>query len=311
MEIIEIEREYYDLLNKNPFCTFNNSAFCELNKHKVEQIYYLVFRDSHIRFTLCAGINKGTIKLPFSAPYVMLDSISKNNRLESYFEAITLLNDWAKKKSCQSVLITLPPLSYASTEISMLYSALCSTGYSTKYVNLNQELHLSDFTANYIDSLNVKARQKLKKAIDYNLTFEKTEDIAQAYNIIKTNRTERGFPLWMSLQDIIDTHNLIDIDFFLVKDSQSVAIASAIVYRINFFILRIVYWGNLGKYVHLHPMNFMAYHIVEYYRNTPIRLIDIGQSYEDGSPNWGLFDFKKSIGCQCSPAFTLEKKITL
>ena len=45
------------------------------------------------------------------------------------------------------------------------------------------------------------------------------------------------------------------------------------------------------------------------YKEKGISLIDIGTSTVDGVPNFGLCDFKESIGCNCSPKINFVKEI--
>ena len=44
-------------------------------------------------------------------------------------------------------------------------------------------------------------------------------------------------------------------------------------------------------------INFLAYQLIQYYTKKGIKILDIGISTEDGIPNYGLCDFKESIGC--------------
>ena len=63
------------------------------------------------------------------------------------------------------------------------------------------------------------------------------------------------------------------------------------------------------KYSNLRPMNFLSYSIFKFYKDLGIRYIDVGPSTENSIPNYGLCEFKESIGCQIFPKYTLEKEI--
>ena len=110
----------------------------------------------------------------------------------------------------------------------------------------------------------------------------------------------------MRYNDVIETSKIIPSDYFLVKDSEGKAIASALVHQINDEILHVVYWGNLMDANKLCPMNFLSYNIFKYYKQTNFKIIDIGPSTEDGKPNFGLCDFKEGIGCHCSSKNTFQ-----
>ena len=53
-------------------------------------------------------------------------------------------------------------------------------------------------------------------------------------------------------------------------------------------------------------MNYLAYRIFEHYYKEGIKILDIGPSTEHGIPNYGLCNFKESIGCSVSSRFIFE-----
>ena len=309
MDIIEITSKEYDEFNKTPFSAFENSPFYDLNKNKVDSIHYLVFNDGKNRFVTCAGIKEGAVKFPFSASFSMLNSVTHRNKILIYHEAIDALNIWSKEKGCVEIVYSLPPLCYDSTSVTLLTNALFTHGYKIADVEVNYEYYLDDFTSNYEMDIDPKARQKLRASLKNDLTFEKTDDVDTVYNVIKRNRSYRGFPLWMSLEDVKNTIRIIHVDMFLAKDNTGVAIASALIYHLSVNIVRIIYWGNTEESEALRPMNYLAYRVFDYYSNTNVKIIDIGHSTENSIPNFGLCDFKQSIGCRCSPKFYMIKQL--
>ena len=56
-------------------------------------------------------------------------------------------------------------------------------------------------------------------------------------------------------------------------------------------------------------MNFLAYHVFNFYKKNGIKVIDIGPSTENSIPNHGLCEFKESIGCDISPKHSFCLKI--
>ena len=92
MDINEISCKEYDNLVKEPFSVFDSSAFCELNRWKVDDVKYLVFNDGKNRFYLIAGIKDGVVKFPFSASFSMLANISFHNKIICYHEAVKAFN---------------------------------------------------------------------------------------------------------------------------------------------------------------------------------------------------------------------------
>jgi lipid II:glycine glycyltransferase (peptidoglycan interpeptide bridge formation enzyme) len=79
------------------------------------------------------------------------------------------------------------------------------------------------------------------------------------------------------------------------KDSEPVA--AAVVFYVAHQIAQVIYWGDLPKFSEHKTMNFLSYSLFKYYSENGIAMIDIGSSTEDSVPNYGLCEFKESIGC--------------
>jgi len=100
---------------------------------------------------------------------------------------------------------------------------------------------------------------------------------------------------------------IVKHDVFIVKKDEK-TIASAIIYRLNDRIAQVIYWGDVPGYSKCRPMNWLSYQVVTYYKQLGFSWLDIGPATENGVPNYGLCDFKQSIGCETSLKFTLTKK---
>ena len=302
MEIRDVSIEEYKTFVVKPFSEFDTCDFIELNKHKVDRVKYFIFNNSKNRFGLVAGIKDNTLKIPFSATFSCFSEIAHNNKIIHYYSAVKALVEWAKNQNIKRIIICTPPIFYDTKHITKFQNALICNGFKVLDYDVNFQYDVHEFSQNYIDNLSSNSRRNLKIALKSNLSFEKTDDIESVYKIIKQNRKEKGFPLWMSLEDIKNTESIIKSDYFIVSNAQNEKIASAYIQHIKQGIVNIVYWGNIQKYDNLCPVNFMGYKIFEYYsKKKNINYVSIGTSTLDSIPNTGLCDFKESIGCSCSP----------
>ena len=309
MEIREVTNEEYKKIVSTPFTGFEKAEFYALNSHKVDAVKYFIFNDGKDRFALVGGIKNNQLKFPFSASFECFSEITKNNHIAHYHNAVQALIKWAQNQNLCGITISLPPAYYALSHIAKFANALYVSDFKIHVMDLNFEYYLEDFKDTYEMDIDIKARQKLRKSQKNNLSFSKTDDIALMYHVIKQNRKEKGYPLWMTLNDVADTAKIIPSDFFIVKDANQNAVASALCHHITNDIVRVVYWGNAPQTEELCPMNFLSFNIFKYYKNnSDIKIIDIGPSTEDSVPNFGLCDFKESIGCKCSPKLTLIKQ---
>ena len=305
--IEEVSKEQYKEIVNNTFSGFDKIDFIELNKYKVDEVKYFIFEDGKKRFGFVAGIKDGVLKSPFSATFSCFSEIS-NNKILYYHKAIKSLIEWSKDHNIKKIIICTPPLFYDENHITKFQNALFCNGFKILDYDVNFQLNLINKRL-YDSIINTDARRNIKIAEKNNLIFQKTYDISSVYKVIKQNREEKGYPLWMSEQNIIDTSKIIKSDYFLVS-YENKNIASAYIQHIKENIVNVVYWGNLQEYDRLCPMNFLAKNVYEYYlyNKKKINYISIGTSTLDSIPNYGLCDFKESIGCDCSPKlnFILE-----
>lgn len=307
MTCLSVSKEQYKSIVEKPFCGFDSAEFVELNKHKVNKVKYFIFGDKANHFALVAGIKDKVLKCPFSATFGIFSEIRQNNQINYYYDAISALVAWCKDNSVEKIIFATPPLFYNQAHITKFQNALFCAGFKVLHYDMNFELQN---TKEYNSIIGSDSRRKLKIAHKHNLTFEKTSDLAKVYDIIRANRQERGFPLWLSQKDIDETAKLIKSDYFLVFDSGE-AIASAYIQHITQNAVNIVYWGNLAQSNELCPMNFLAEQIYQHYQqSSAVKYISIGTSTLDSVANVGLCYFKESIGCVASPKLSFVLDMT-
>jgi hypothetical protein len=283
--------------------------FNELNKNKCDTVHYLIFRDSKIRLGLIAGQRGNNVFSSFSAPFGGFLFLNEKISVKEIDEAIQVLDHYLKEKKISTVKLVLPPLCYNITFISKLISSLSRNGYKNSYIDLNFIFYTKLFDEKYKENILYRnSRKNLNIALKQNFEFQKTDDIELVYNVIAKNRETRGFPLRMTFEQVKKTINIIQSDGFVVKYNQDY-IAAALVYYVATNIVQVIYWGDIPQFSAMKTMNFLSYKVFEYYKNTGVEIIDIGPSTENGIPNYGLCDFKESIGCSVEPKFIFEKKI--
>ena len=303
MDILDVSKEEYRRNVVSPFSKFDTVEFVELNKHKVDEVKYFLLEDNKKRFALVGGIKGDTLKFPFSATFSCFSEITHNNKIVHYHEAVASLINWGKNNNIKRIVLCTPPLFYNQAHITKLQNALICNGFRLLDYDVNFQLELE---APYDSLINSDARRNIKIAEKNHLVFEKTDNLSAVYAVIKQNRKEKGFPLWMSQEDVDNTSKIIKSDYFLVSCGR-VYVASAYIQRIKEEIVNVVYWGNLQDYDYVCPMNFLAKNVYEYYQKKKnIKYLSIGTSTLDSIPNFGLCDFKEAIGCESAPKLNFE-----
>jgi len=309
MEILEVNATTYAEAIPNPSHVFNSAAFNALNASKCEEVFYLLFKDSKVRLGIIFGVRNNILTSPFSAPFGGFEAANSDIKLSQIEAALTTLHQWAQEKKMEAIRMVFPSFFYNANTLNKFYNCLLRSNYKTANVDLNYQFDTAKFGDNYEKEIWYNAQKNLKRSQKANLTFEKldAENGQQAYDVIAANRRARNFPLRMSWEQIKDTAKVIDIDYFLVK-KENISIASAVIFHVAPEIVQVVYWGDLPDYSEVKTMNYLSYHVFQHYKNQGVKLVDIGPSTENSIPNYGLCEFKESIGCDISikTEFNLE-----
>jgi len=307
MEINELTSKEYKSIFSQPYHIFNTADFNELNSYKCNKVIYLMFKDEKPQLGLILGQNDNSVCSPFSAPFGGFSFINERIQHQHIDTALELLDKYLISKSIESIKIAVPPLFYNNLFLPKFINSLSRDDYNLYSVELNYDFNTEKFDQNYENNLHRNAKKNLKTSFKHNLIFEKTTDLKAAYDVIAINRTTKGFPLRMTFEQMKETSELVPIDNFLIK-YENILIAAAIVFHVAPGIVQVIYWGDVPDYSSMRTMNFLSYKIFEYYKSTGIKNVDIGPSTKNGVPNFGLCEFKESIGCDLKMKLVFEKQ---
>lgn len=312
MEIQEVNFIKYQEIIETPYQIFSSALFNNLNKDKCDRVRFFLFKEGKYRLGFIGGICKNNLYSPFSAPFGGFCFTKKHPKIPYLENAIELLENWALDKNFSSIHITTPPLLYDQNFISKQINCLYRNGFLIEKLDLNYSYPLNSFK-DYEKKIWYNARKNLNIANNSHLSFyhcQTNEEKTKAYDIICKNRASRGFPLRMSWEQVKKTIDLIPANFFLVFNESNIAIASAIIFNISEKVSQVIYWGDLPEYSQLKSMNYLSYKVFEFYSKSKVEYIDIGPSSEDSFPNYGLCDFKESIGCDIQPKLSFAKELS-
>jgi len=312
MELIEVSSNEYGQIVGKKGPVFCSESFLELNKEKVDHIHYLILKNSKARLAFAIGEKDSEWKAPFSAPFSVPIELKKSTDIEYYWDFAKTLSDYVKNHGGKNINIYLQPDIYNAEQNSKIINAFLGNDFSVLYQEVNFSIDLGKFTPEtYENFIQYNARKNLRIANRSNLQFMKCQDWdskKQAYDIIMINREGKGYYLAMTFKQVMDTAKIVDHEFFLVKRND-IFIASAIVFHVTKEIVQVVYWGDIPDVGEYKPINYLAYELIKYYENTEIKKIDIGPSSPNGIPNYGLCNFKESIGCDVSSKVRFLKKM--
>lgn len=314
LNIARVSANEYKLSVPDKRIFFNEPDFTELNKEKVDDIHYLLFKKGNaLRFGLILGIKDCVAKSPFSAPYAYPVVIGASARVETFDEAMESLEDYCAENEISELRFIFPPFLYDEDVLSAWMSSMYRRGFELLNVDINYTLDLRVLNnENYQQIISKKSRSHLKKAMASGIEIfrcAENADIKEAYDIILENHTVKGRPTHMTLEQIKDTFNLVSHEVFLARLNGK-GIASMIYYEVSKEIVQCIYSGYLPDFSNSGVMNYLAWYAIQYYGNKGFKYIDRATATEDSIPNYGLCDFKESIGGKRSLKCSFIKKIT-
>ena len=274
---------------------YNTIQFSELNRHKCEQILYLRICEN---FGLIAGVRDDGLMSPFSAPFSGF--VAKGQADMNALDSVVLrLSEYVHSRGLK-LTVTVPPAIYDSEFIGRSEAALEKYGrlmYQdiSHYYNIERHPDISE-------SMHRLARRKYRASKEMNFSFlplsrNCEDDIARAYAVIKANRVAHGYPLRMSLDDVIKTAQLAAAEFgVLTLDGRDVAACQ--LHRVTHGIFQVVYWGDIPVAGNSGiVMGRLVPEVFIWCREMGARIVDVGPSSEHGTVSDGLVRFKVSQGC--------------
>ena len=312
MNLEEVSAAQYQEIIREPYHVFASASFNNLNANKVESVHYLAFKDSRYRLGFIAGRTQQMLLSPFSAPFGGFTPIYEDIKIQAIEEAVDLTIAWAKEKGINKLKLTLPPPIYFESYLAKMVNVLYRKNFTVATLELNFHFNLTKLTSEYPNAIWRNARKNLAIALASNLFFSQCVTVQEkqtAYSVIKQNRTARGKPLRMQWEQVLATTEVVPVDFFIVKTGEGQAAAAAIVFTVAPQIAQVIYWGDIADFQQLKIMNFLSFKIFEYYKERNFNVIDIGYSTEDSVPNYGLCEFKESLGCDVQPKQTFVKEL--
>ncbi|MBD5225673.1 MAG: hypothetical protein HDS68_06895 [Bacteroidales bacterium] len=306
--------EFARVFPKGASHVFNSVEFAELNRSKCDRVHYVLFKDGKTRGGIILGERNGELLSPFSAPFGGF-CFTGVQLLEVVDGIVDALKQYAALLG-MSVEISLTPEFYDRAMQPKVFSSLLRGG-RLLFADINHYCPVEGYKGEEWRQcaearMSGKVRQKFRRSFGepfamWRLSRNSPSDIERAYAVIAANRSAKGYPLRMTLDDVIRTAPLVDAEFFVMTHGED-DVAAAVVYRVAPEIMQVVYWGDAPGFEQLYPMRRFAPEVMHACAEMGARILDIGPSSEYGIPSHGLCFFKDSVGCLSTikPRFRLS-----
>lgn len=299
--ISNVSLEEYKNYSSRMTNAFNKAEFIELNLEKVTATHCLVIKKGNSeRFVVSFGEKEDSLFCPFSASFGYIEEIKPGQTIEYYELAIRLINRYIDENVFRTTETVLPPIFYDSDNLSTWIYLFHLNGWVISNMDIGFAMEINDLYENYEQKIAHNARKNFHIAMkqDFVLNICNTvEEKKMAYDIIRINRETKGYDLKMSKEQVLDTMEIIKSDMFIVSDKSDEHYAAALVYEVAPQIGLVVYWGDIPGYEEKKVMNYLPYALIQEYKKKGFKYLDIGPSTWEGRPNYGLCNYKDSIGC--------------
>lgn len=300
-----IEADEYFGMFPRALTVYGQRSFLELNAPRAEAVRLFAGFDAKgsPRLGLALGLKQGRWLAPYSAPWGEISC----NRPQSMETIYDFASELAHMLEGNPVSIALAPALYDPEMLPKEHAVLGNLASRTA-LDINYHYPLERFDA-FEQHLSSAARNKYRAAMRQGFEFEAGADPQRAYAVIAANRQSKGYPLAMSLEQVLATvapAGPAKADFF-VMSREGEDVAAAMVYRLTPKVAQVIYWGDAPGHSAERPMNALPWFLMGYYRRMGLEIVDVGPASTAGVPNPGLCEYKESIGCLPSvkPTFIL------
>ena len=315
IEAREITHDQYGcLFNRHALTPYDTTGFNLLNRLRADGgVRFLEF-DNDKGEPLCgiiAGVRDRVLMCPYSAPFASPTWLATPTLALATAVAGALVR-YAHQQNA-GVNLFMPPSLYGSADTRAKWQmALRAAGLTEAYADINYHFDTSllPVDRNLEALMGHHARAYIRRARRRGLACSVCDDPARAYDIIRRNREERGYPLRMSFSQVQHTiSECVKADWFIVGSEQAGDCAAALVYRLTDDTAQVIYWGDIpGLSGGEHSMLVLAEGVFAHYAASGVRYVDIGPASEEGIANAGLCNFKEIIGCTATlkPRYVLD-----
>jgi hypothetical protein len=285
---------------------FGDPAFHDLNAVPEAARWRYEHRDGGRLVGVLSGVvTDGVLLSGHSAPFGGPDLVRDDPTVDDVVGLVGGALDRLRAEGITGARIRCRPAEYSAAEPLVEY-ALLQAGFDVEHCDLNQVIDLGALGPDG-DPLTLLGRKRARDVrADLTLPFELTEagdpeEVAVCQRILAANRAAHGRPEGLSAGYLVRARAAFPdrVHIWLLRCADR-PVAAAVVYRVMADVDLLVAWGDDAAHgLQRSPMNLLAHQLVERSLATGARVLDLGPSSEkDGQPNFGLAQFKRSVGAR-------------
>ena len=312
----EIKDNWDNFVEKsNNGTIFHKIQFLDYHPPDRFNFHHLIFHKQSNPIAVLPGLlNNGIFKSPAGASFggiVMNDSSFRKADI-----VVTNFLKYCESEGIKEIYLTPPTIVYSRKMNRNLEYVLLYNGFSYSANMYTSVINLSELSEDDpISICHQNAKSAIKKAINYDVRIELSEDYESFYPILLKNKEKFDVPVTHTLEELKKLNSLMPDSFklFLAYREEDL-LGGSLIFVCNKRTLLAFYIALDYNFQEYRPINLLLYEIMKWGQQNGFRYLDLGVNQEESEDNpmevnRGLISFKSSMGAQCFFRNQLHKKI--
>lgn len=225
---------------------------------------------------------------------------NSNLNFREAFDLVESAMDFAKKKDCQRIQLTIPPIIYQSKYSNYIDFALVKNGFQYVKRDVSSVVQLDFDKEDLLNTYRAEARTAVKKSIKEGIEIAECEKFEEYYEILKKNlKMRHGVNPTHTLDELIKLKKMFPSKIRLwgafLNDKL---IAGVCNFSANSKVVLAFYISHDEDYQEYRAVNLLFYEIMKRYKDEGYKFLDFGIFTVNMDPNWGLGRFKENFGAR-------------
>jgi hypothetical protein len=250
-----------------------------------------------------------TASSPYRSPFGSVDASSEIDP-SILFNFLQFIDSDLLKSGIKKIVIKNPPTLYNPTHQTLLQVFLSNLNYQVITAEPGAIL-IVDKSREELTSQWEKRKVRQAQEQELKLKHESVDQLKTLYDFIHDCRVQKNYPSSMTFDEIQRTVNTFPERFLLTSiHKQNELVAASICVRCNSHVLYHFYSDHTTSGKSTNPTVYLIRSLYDYCVEHGIALFDLGTSSLDGTPNFGLLNFKLRLGATPTTKFTFQKVLT-
>lgn len=295
---------------------FRSPGFFRLHAGSFSRAWYATALDASTGKPIAGGwfaeVAPGEVRSGARGPFGAFHSPFAPLPIVLASRLVAATEDELRARDVRTVRITLPPAAYEEASHGEWMNVYLRHGYRVAPPDLHYHVWVGDEPL--ADRMSSSNRAVVRTAERKGMFARvlRANERADAYTVNVQHRVRRGRPMTMSLEALLamDAARPGTSHWFGVFQQERM-IAASVCLRVAPHALHVFALGEVDGVDRLCPMTLLVSHLHDWCRDHQIALLDLGMATEGGLPDEGRMAFKRNLGFDVSPKYTVQKELGL